>query len=257
VAFPAHVPPRFRDARIIATRLRVTAIQLWGDFVISQGAVQAVILAIPLVAPLELLGALKAAQVAFGPVSNALNAAMLMAIPATSARARASRFGEARSLNVRLGIAGLAIAAVYTAVLIVLPRGIGDRLFGATWPHAAHLLLFVGAQYGLMLAGVAALVVLRATRLTSVILRARTWITPTTIGLPLVGAAVAGSRGLGLGLVCSAFLNAAMWWFCAWRAIAGLEAAKMDMPDAASAKTVDPSGDETPSTDAIIAKASD
>lgn len=217
VAVYTQTTPIFAGLQEVATNLRATALQLWGDFIVNQGAVQTVVFLLPLVASLQLLGALKAAQVAFGPVNNALNAGLLIAIPTAAALARAGRFGQARALGVKLGVVGLGIATMYTAALLVVPSSLGRTLFGATWSQASQLLVYVGLQYALGLFGTAALVVLRASKETNLILRARVGLAPLTLALPLLGAAVYGSTGLGSGLVAAAAAGAVLWWACLLR----------------------------------------
>lgn len=217
VAIPRATFPSCHKIREAAGPLRVTALQLWGDFAISQGATQTIVLALPLVASLKLLGALKAAQVAFGPVNNALNAGILIAIPAAASLSRAKQYHDARLLGLKLGAAGMGIAAVYTAVLVVTPESVGHLFFSKTWSHASQLVVYVGLQYALGMLGTAALVILRGSREARTIIRARLVVAPLTLVFPLLGASLDGASGLGGGLVASSMLAAVTWWVCLTR----------------------------------------
>ena len=186
------------------------------DFLSASGAGQGTLLALGAIAGLLALGALRATQVYFGPI-NVLFGGIYLALVPEGARLRADR----RRLRRLMALASTGLVATATGWLVVglmLPGGVGQALFGASWDGVRSLLVPVGlgvvggAVAGGAMAGLRALSAAHAT------LRARLIALPLLIGAPLAGAS-AGARGFAFGLAAATWAGAAIWWWQFERAL--------------------------------------
>ncbi|WP_335933133.1 hypothetical protein [Streptomyces sp. PTD5-9] len=104
------------------------------------------------------VGALRGSTTLFGPLNVLFSSAtgfgppLLGRLPSARHRVRASA---------ALAAVLAATAALWAAVLAVLPDGIGRHLLGDTWPTAAALLPATGSQYAAMAVGTCGLLALR------------------------------------------------------------------------------------------------
>lgn len=115
-----------------------------GEFASTMGAWQATLFLLGGLAGLASLGAVRGAQVLFGPLHVVFYGARLVVVPEG---ARADVVGR-RSV-VRTAVAAAAalggITVVWTAVVVVLPDRIGTALLGDTWAAAHDIALPFGA----------------------------------------------------------------------------------------------------------------
>lgn len=193
--------------------------QMFADFVVYMGGQQLVVLLLPLVSGLAILGGLKAAQVAAGPLQIALAAANVIAIPSIARLTRQKKFDRVAERGLQLSAAAFGFGLLYTAVIVAMPVSVGSAIFGASWSTGSSFAVYVGIQATLSGVAQGGVVVLRGTGSTGRGLVVRLWMTPLNIALPLVGAAVWGVTGLGVALVAVAAMASAVWWGAGWRTV--------------------------------------
>jgi O-antigen/teichoic acid export membrane protein len=208
--------------------------QMFADFFVTTGAQQLVIFLVPLVSSLAVLGALKAAQVAAGPLQMGLTAASVVAIPSVARLSGEGRLDLAARRGLQLSGAVFVIGVLYTGVLVAVPVDLGMKAFGDSWIKAAHIAGFVGMQCALVGVLQGAIVVLRGTRNTRRGLIVRLWLTPLNILCPIAGAAIDGIRGLGIAMVVTASFAVVIWWGAAWRTVRTMVRQAKARPDGAS-----------------------
>lgn len=197
--------------------LRRTSSQIFADFFVWTGAQQLVIFLLPVVGGLSVLGALKAAQVACGPLNVAMVAAIVVAVPSV---AREHSLGN-HSLVMRRGIecSGLAVVLGFVFVLgaLLAPEPWGELAFGQSWDQGRHLVVFVALQTIAVGIGQGAQVILRGTQNTGRSLMVRIALAPLQVSAPLAGVAIAAGTGLGVSLVVAAGIGAVAWWLTTLR----------------------------------------
>jgi O-antigen/teichoic acid export membrane protein len=192
---------------------------LLGDFALSTGSGQLTVFVLPLVASTALLGSLKAAQVANGPLNITVAAATVICLPIVAGavdtggdRAKALRIGRYASL----ALAGVAV--VYGGALALLPESVGRALFGQSW-GSGWLVAAVSVQMVLFGITHGALMAMRGSRKTGAALRVRLAVAPVAVFLPIVLTAVWGRNGLMAGLVISAAAMSLASWLVAVRVV--------------------------------------
>ncbi|MGY1719463.1 MULTISPECIES: hypothetical protein [unclassified Blastococcus] len=190
---------------------------LLGDFALSSGSGQLTIFVLPLVASTALLGSLKAAQVANGPLNITVAAASVICLPMVASavesdRNRALRIGRFASL----ALAGVAV--VYGTVLVLLPQGVGQALFGESW-GSGWLVAAVSVQMVLFGITHGALLAMRGSRNTGAALKVRIAVAPIAVLLPVALTAVWGRTGLMAGLVIAAATMSLVSWLVAVRVV--------------------------------------
>ena len=190
---------------------------LIGDFALSSASSQVLVFMLPLVAGTALLGSLKAAQVANGPLHIATAAAAVMCLPLV---ADAVDAGNGRRGALRIGrTAGAVLATValvYGAFLVLVPAEVGRALFGESW-DTGWLVAAVSLQQVAIGAMQGALLVLRGSRNTAKAFRVRLAITPLNVLLPVVLTALGGRTGLIIGMIFTSSATAVIWWVVASR----------------------------------------
>jgi O-antigen/teichoic acid export membrane protein len=118
---------------------------LFGEYFLGLGAMHLGILVVGLIATIDAIGALRAAQLLLGPLGIIAVGAFQFAIPEI---ARRGRLGERTLILIALGLSGaLGLATViYVVALILLPDSWGTVLFGDSWAGAAAVLLAMGTS---------------------------------------------------------------------------------------------------------------
>jgi O-antigen/teichoic acid export membrane protein len=214
----ASLWPMLRGLRSWAARVGRTSSQLLGDFLFTTGGQQVTVFLLPVVGGLSVLGALKAAQVATGPLNVSMTAVGVLAIPAIAALTAEQKLGAARRRAFHVAAFGCTLGLVFAGAAAVVPERWGHILFGASWLKAPYLIEFVALQVAFVGLIQGAVVLLRGTRNTRRGLLVRIIVTPLNVSAPLVGAALGGTRGLGYALVLATLVAAAVWWVAALRA---------------------------------------
>jgi hypothetical protein len=216
------------------TEHREMSTRFLGEFVTGQAVTQFVLVGLGAIAGLGVFGAVRAAQVFFGPI-NTVHAGAYLALVPEGAQAIAQP-ARLRRLMIRasLGLATLAFA--WMCVGLALPDRWGAALFGPTWADATDLILPIGLTMvaGSLITGGFAGV--RSLGAASDSLQARLRSVPPLLVLPLVGAAVAAGEGYAAGLSVAQLASAAIWWTAFHRALAR-RTARVEAAPVAAAST--------------------
>jgi len=181
-----------------------------GEFAATMGAWQVVLLGVGGIAGLTTLAAIRGCQVVFGPLHVANIGARLIAVP-EGARAEADA-RRAVVLAARTALVLMALAALWTLVLLVLPDAFGIALLGETWPLTQGVLL----PFGIFMAGEAAIfgagIALRVLADAAAALRAAL-ASATVLLLAGLSAAWFGDLAtIGWALAASGVVGAIVWW---------------------------------------------
>lgn len=117
---------------------------LFAEHLLGEGLGQVGILAVGVAGSASDVGSIRAGQVLLGPLNVIMTAVSIFGIPEiakrrTMDRRQRVRFCWAMSLGM------CAVTLGYTAVVLVLPDGIGTMLFGDTWSGAQSVLLPLSA----------------------------------------------------------------------------------------------------------------
>lgn len=188
------------------------------EFVTATGAAQATLLGLGTIAGLAALGAVRGAQVFFGPI-NVVFGGIYLALTAEGSRLR-SEPAQLRRLMVMASGALIAVGAGWLVVGVALPGSAGRWLFGATWGASQDVLVPVGLAVLGGGAAAGAIAGLRALAAARASLRARLLGLPVVLGVPLA-AAFAGPRPFAVGLAVATWVGAAIWWWQFERALTG------------------------------------
>ncbi|WP_456695187.1 hypothetical protein [Aeromicrobium sp. P5_D10] len=134
-ALPRPTLARFRARTYLGYRF------IW-EFLALRASSQTLILILGVLAGLSATGAFRGATTLFGPLTVVVLATTSFGAPVISA-VRASR----RDTALLLMAGGLLVACLtLTAVLWLLPQGIGERLLGDTWTLARDFVVPIGVQ---------------------------------------------------------------------------------------------------------------
>jgi O-antigen/teichoic acid export membrane protein len=198
---------------------RAMGSRFFGEFLTGQAVGQFVLACVGALSGLGVLGAVRAAQVFYGPL-NTVHAGIYLAVVPEGAQAR-DRPAVLRRLM--LGASGVlaGVALGWMCVGLVLPDRWGAELFGATWTDAQELMLPMGLAMmagSLATGGFAGVRSLGAARES---LRARLQTVAPQLGLPLAGAALAAGPGYAAGFGAGHAVAAVIWWLAFRRALAG------------------------------------
>lgn len=176
----------------------------------AQGAAQIVLLALGPIAGLPAVGAVRVAQVFYGPL-NTLHRGLYLVLVPDGVRRR----DEPASL-VRLMVGASVVvslsAVVWLAVGLVLPERWGTTLFGETWRQAEEIMAPMGLAVVAGAAATGAFVGLRSLADASRSLRARLWSLPPQTLIALAGALVGEAFGYAVGFTIGTVVVAVIWW---------------------------------------------
>ena len=118
---------------------------LLGEYVMGLGSTQIAILLVGVIATASAVGSLRASQVLLGPLAVVAIGAFQFAVPEIARRPEMGTRGRrVFGLSMSAGLGTLTV--VYVAVLLLIPKGIGVRLFGDSWDGAASVLLAMGVS---------------------------------------------------------------------------------------------------------------
>ncbi len=167
------------------------------------------LLLVPL-AGLPAMGAVRAAQVYYGPLNTLFSGVYLVLVP-DGAREK----DNPRRLVRFMAVASLAVAgaaAAWMATGLLLPDRIGNAMFGRTWHNAQELMLPMGLAVVAGSASTGAFAGLRSLGDARASLRARLCSLPTEAVLSLIGLVVGGAVGYAFGYATATVLIAMTWW---------------------------------------------
>lgn len=207
-----RVRPAFRAIPSWLSSHRDLSPSFVGEFVVSNGILQLVTVLVAAVSGLAAAGAIRGAQVLFGPVNVVIMGVVATAIP-EGARLRQRSFAALASgmVLVSLGVTVVALSwGVVTGVL--LPESVGRAVLGDTWPMAVAVvpaLTFFLAATGAGLGAVSGLRVLEQPKRSLVV---RCAFAPLALAGGVVGALIAGAPGALWGQAGPMALAAGVWW---------------------------------------------
>jgi hypothetical protein len=200
--------------------------RFFGEFVTANATAHLSTAGLSAVSGLVAVGAAKASQVFFGPITTAHNALALVVVP-EGARSRDDPRRLRRMMYIVAAVISL-LALLWTVVGAFLPDRWGASLFGATWPAVSELMLPMGL--GLVAAGVASagLIGLRALGDAQRSLQARLASAPPLALLPLAGAVADDAVGFVVGLGVARLVSAVIWWQMFSRSLSASQAHRGD-----------------------------
>jgi O-antigen/teichoic acid export membrane protein len=182
------------------------------EFGVTSAASTLFLFGVGSLAGLAELGRLRAGQIAFGPLNVLFGGVGLVATPEGVRWLRRSPERLARGMR-WLSLALASAPLVLGAVLLSLPRDVGEFLLGTNWEAARSLVLPLSIGTAGFGATFGAYTGLRALAAAKRSLRARSVDALTTLCFALAGAAAGGARGAAWGLAVGACLeNLIAWW---------------------------------------------
>jgi O-antigen/teichoic acid export membrane protein len=203
----------------------------FGEFLTARGIIPITQTLLAAIAGMAALGAVRAALVLCGPMFTLQGGMYLVAVPEGAKARNEPRRMQRMMMIVAAGSA--TIAACWTAVLILLPDGIGRSLFGPTWDDAEPLMLPMGLMLICATLFSGALLGLRALGDAKRSFRSRLKTAPCHVVLSLGGAALWGAEGFALGLALAEANAAVIWWHAFIKALREIERDmdSEDLPD--------------------------
>lgn len=201
------VYPRVGRARSWFAENRDLGLPYIGEFFATGGSIQLSIYSLGIFGGVSVVGVIRAVQVLLGPVRVLQMSVRMLVIP-EAARAL-SRSGAHFNNVIRGAIGGLVLAtAVYGALLMLLPDGLGHSLLGNLWLSGRGILfpLVVQSVAGAVMMG--AIVGLRALAAARLSLRARLIAAPLPIIGGTIGVVVGGLTGAAWGLALAGIASA-------------------------------------------------
>lgn len=179
------------------------------EYIAASGASQATLLALGAISGLTALGAIRGAQVFYGPTSVFFGG-IYLALGAEGVRVRADPIKLRRFMGWSSG-ALLAAGAAWVLIGVGLPADIGRALFGDTWLSARGVIVPMGLALIGNCVAAGAVIGLRALAAAKASLRGRLLGLPFAVILPLAGS-VGGARGFALGMSGASWIGALIWW---------------------------------------------
>jgi O-antigen/teichoic acid export membrane protein len=220
---PEHAVSWFRDHRDLAPRY-------FGEFVTAGGAQQIVLWLVGIVGGLAAAGAVRGAQVLFGPIT-----VLLVAAPAAMIAEGVRLYRRDRTLLIRALAAVAAVLAIATlgwgVVLLLLPASTGQAIVGDTWESARPLILPLTVNLVASSVATGALVGLRVLQEASRSFRLRVAFAPLMVSAAMIGLLIGDALGAVVGMATVACVAAVVWWIQFLRAAASPRRLVTDEPD--------------------------
>lgn len=199
-------------------RHRDISVRLVVEFVGVLGGSQVTINVLALVAGLEAAGALRAAQVVFGPLTLLFQGVLMGAVPEAARlhrRAPHRLFRHSDVLSLLLAL----VAAAITVIMLVIPNAVGVAILGESWRSAHAVLLPVG--FGAMAAGacVAPTAALYGMGAVDRSMRTRLIMLPLAFAGGVLGAVLGGAVGAASGLAIANVAGALVYRRQLWSTV--------------------------------------
>lgn len=182
------------------------------DDLAQQGSQQATTYVVAATAGLIDTGALRGAQTVFGPPSI-LNLGVQAAVTPELVRIRRRSMRTLRLTVLLLGGALGAVGAVWAALALLCPQRVGVALFGSTWAHARHLLIYFGIAQAANGTRVGAMAGLRSLSAANRTLVARSVVLLLGLTFQVVGAVLNGATGVAIAIAIVSPIQAVVWWW--------------------------------------------
>jgi O-antigen/teichoic acid export membrane protein len=174
---------------------------------------QLYIVVVGLIAGLGAVGAIRAAQVLFGPWQVLMMGTMLVGLP-EGARLLASRGSQALMRFAALVGLGLGAVALFTGVILAaVPDTVGVRLLGDSWEAASSLVLLTALSLAPLAAISGATLGLRALAAVERSLPSQIVTTGLVVAGAAVGAFAGEARGALIGVALAGAASACIWWW--------------------------------------------
>ncbi len=202
-------PRRIRPVAWLAAE-REASSRYVGEWMSSQLAGNLTTLAVGPIAGLPALGAVRAAQVLYGPL-NTLHAGIYLAIVPDGARVREDR-GRLRRLMLASTSLIVGAAVLWMVACVVMPDSLGESLFGASWAQGRDLVVPMGLAMIVSSAATGGFAGIRALGDPRASLRARLATMPGELAAPVGGVAIGGASGYVYGLLISRSITSTVWW---------------------------------------------
>lgn len=216
---PGSVPSWWRAHRDLSGRYAV-------EFAATSGASQAAVYGIGAISGLAAVGALRGADLLFGPMNVLIAGLVLTEVPhGARTLLHSTRRLYRNSLVLSAGIA--AAGALWGGVLLLIPASLGRSFLGETWAPARELvpaLTVLTVGRGITLGAITGLRALAAARRS---LRARVISSAGVLVGGLAGAAIAGAVGAVWGFAASTVPEMVVWWSEYRRGIAEWETGRV------------------------------
>lgn len=197
-------PSWIRDHRDIGVRFT------WG-FLINQGAFNSAYIVVAAIAGNAAVGAIRGAEVLFGPLRIFFAAIWTFALPLSSSQVYQQR--PIRRPVVAVSLAASSLAMLWTLMLLLVPTSLGEALLGETWSGSSELTGVFGLQYAAMGVALGASLGLTAYAEAGLALRVILVQAPLAVLLGAAGAAWSGAYGAVLGLFVAQSVGAVYaWW---------------------------------------------
>jgi glycosyltransferase involved in cell wall biosynthesis len=221
----ARLVPRVSEVRRWLRRHRDLAPRYLAENLSVSGAYQLRAYGLGAIAGLAAVGALRGAELLLGPFNVVMMGIGLMAVT-EAVRVSQRSMRSLRPFCLLLGGMQAGAAAAWgLALLLLLPRGLGERVLGLSWQPASALIVPVtitAVNAGLSTGASAGL---RALGAASRSLRSQVAGSSAYVVGGLLGAAVAGAAGAAWGAAAATSIGAGIWWRQFQRALAEAEPA--------------------------------
>jgi glycosyltransferase involved in cell wall biosynthesis/O-antigen/teichoic acid export membrane protein len=204
--------PRLSQARSWLRQHRDLASRYLAENLSISGAYQLRAYGLGAIAGLHAVGALRGAELMLGPFNVILMGIGMMAVPEAVGVLRRS-VRELRLFCLLLGCGQAGAAAAWgAALLLLLHRGLGSRVLGASWRPASELLVPVTLTLVTTGFSTGASAGLRALGAASRSLRAQAIGSAAYVAGGLLGATVAGAAGAAWGAAVATSIGTGVWW---------------------------------------------
>jgi hypothetical protein len=209
-ALTLGLSPRSGDARRWWGRHRAMAGAYLAEAASARAVAHVLLLGLGAIAGLSALGAVRAAQVFYGPLNTLFDGVYLALVP--DGVRRRDDPGRLMRLMVAATVLVTGLALAWLVVGLVLPDSWGSRLFGDTWAEAEDVMLPIGLSVVAGSLATGAFGGLRSLAAARLSLKARLWSLPPQVVAALVGSATAAAVGYSVGLAIGKAVMAAIWW---------------------------------------------
>lgn len=182
------------------------------EFVINSGSNQVVAFAIPLIAGLASLAAVRAGQVAAGPLNVLWTSASVVLLPWFSKLSRNTEIREIPARWLWSSVFAFSLLGLLAALLLAaLPDKVGEAVLGASWSQGSSLAPLFCAQTGVNGSSLVLAFALRASGWSRKSLYRSLWLAPVNVLVPIAGALLAGAKGTAWGMLVASVLALAVW----------------------------------------------
>jgi len=185
---------------------------LTAEFVLTSGITQVVAFGLGAVSGLAAAGALRGAQVLFGPINVVLMAATAVAVPEGARILRhVPRYFRASMLGVSIAT-GLSVLGWGLCLSTLIPASLGRTLLGSTWPDAQAVIPALTVLMTLTAIATGALIGLRVLEQPGKSVKARAAAAPLLLLGGLTGATWADAAGAVWGQCLPMAALVIVWW---------------------------------------------